>query len=215
MDADIDNASPPRAREPVPREGPIVVREFTDTDAPAWSEFVTRHVEANLYHTLRWRQVIMEVFGHRPIYLLAARQERVCAVLPLSLIKFPRLPTKLGARRETAAITRPLRILLAGPATHMPNQVRQAPSMRNPGKRLLMTARVLLGAGRGSLRWRGHSGRSIKTRIGSSARRGGVCWSLYPGQFDCRFIPWIARATCFEMPMRRAVASTPYRLQPA
>ena len=51
--------------------------------------------EANLYHTLQWRDVIREVFGHRPRYLVCGEGNEVHGVLPLFLIKLPLLGSKL------------------------------------------------------------------------------------------------------------------------
>jgi hypothetical protein len=72
-----------------------IVRELPTTEEDHWTHFVTRHPDANLYHTLAWRDVLQEVFGHRPIYLLCEQDGKVCGVLPMFLVKFPLLGSKL------------------------------------------------------------------------------------------------------------------------
>jgi hypothetical protein len=71
------------------------VRELREADAARWTDFVTRHPNANLYHTLEWRDVIKEVFGHQPVYLLAERDTGLCGILPMFLVKAPLLGSKL------------------------------------------------------------------------------------------------------------------------
>ena len=36
-----------------------------------WDHFVLGHPQASGYHTLAWRRVISNVFGHRTFYLMA------------------------------------------------------------------------------------------------------------------------------------------------
>jgi len=82
-----------------PPADPTRVRAMREADAAAWTDFIARRPEANLYHTLLWRDVITEVFGHQPIYLLAKRGADVCGVLPMYLIHRSRLATrKLGSK---------------------------------------------------------------------------------------------------------------------
>jgi FemAB-related protein (PEP-CTERM system-associated) len=72
-----------------------VVRELGETETEGWTKFVTAHPEANLYHTLVWRDVVREAFGHQPIYLLCEQRGAVCGVLPMFLVKFPLVGSKL------------------------------------------------------------------------------------------------------------------------
>ncbi len=76
----------------------VVVRELRSVDESAWTEFVNRRDEANLYHTPIWRDVIVEVFGHRPAYLVAMRGTEVRGILPMFVIKFPWLPSAFGTK---------------------------------------------------------------------------------------------------------------------
>ncbi len=72
-----------------------VVRELREADADRWTEFVTAHPAANLYHTLLWRDLLVEVFGHQPVYLLAECVGEICGALPMFLVKAPLLGSKL------------------------------------------------------------------------------------------------------------------------
>jgi len=74
---------------------PVAVRVLETADAEAWTTFVTAHPEATLYHTLLWRDVVQEVFGHRPLYLLCDRAGKLTGVLPLFLVKCPGLGSKV------------------------------------------------------------------------------------------------------------------------
>jgi hypothetical protein len=66
-----------------------------DADAVRWGDYVGAHAEATLYHTLGWRDFVAEVFGHRPVYLIAERAGRVCGVLPSFVVSLPLLGAKL------------------------------------------------------------------------------------------------------------------------
>ena len=56
---------------------------------PAWTAFLEqcRDVEAGIYHTLEWRDLTCEVFGHEARYLVALANERVVGILPLFLVR--------------------------------------------------------------------------------------------------------------------------------
>lgn len=73
----------------------VDVRQLREADAAKWMKFVTGHPSANLYHTLLWRDLIGEVFGHRPVYLLAERGGDVCGALPMFFVKVPLIGSKL------------------------------------------------------------------------------------------------------------------------
>jgi len=72
-----------------------VVRELGHADIAAWTQFLKTHPDANLYHTPVWRDTLAEVFGHRPLYLLAESDGKVSGVLPLYLVRAPLLGSKL------------------------------------------------------------------------------------------------------------------------
>jgi len=64
-------------------------------EEPRWENFTKSHPKANLYHSLLWRDVIAEIFHHRPLYLIAERQKEITGILPMFLVKLPLLGSKL------------------------------------------------------------------------------------------------------------------------
>ncbi len=57
-------------------------------DVALWDQFVISHPQASGYHTLAWRQIVTNVFGHRTFYLMAKDdREMVRGVFPLVLTK--------------------------------------------------------------------------------------------------------------------------------
>lgn len=73
---------------------PAVVEVGSGED-PGWEAFVAAHPDANLYHSLAWRNALQEVFRHRPRYLRAERGGRVTGILPLFCVRLPLLGAKL------------------------------------------------------------------------------------------------------------------------
>jgi hypothetical protein len=71
------------------------VRELQAEEAERWMHFVKSQPEANLYHTLLWRDVIQEAFGHSPLYLICEAGNDIRGILPMFLVRFPFLGTKL------------------------------------------------------------------------------------------------------------------------
>jgi hypothetical protein len=72
-----------------------VVREIGSRDTMAWTNFLSSHPDANLYHTPIWQGTLTEVFGHQPLYLMAEREGRISGILPLYLVQAPLLGSKL------------------------------------------------------------------------------------------------------------------------
>jgi FemAB-related protein (PEP-CTERM system-associated) len=81
--------------EPAHRPSDVIVRPLGEGDTDAWTGFVAAHPDATLYHTLIWRDVIHEVFGHRPLYLVCRTGNQISGVLPLFEIRAPLLGSKL------------------------------------------------------------------------------------------------------------------------
>lgn len=67
-------------------------QEFRAED---WMAYVRAHPDATLYHTLQWRDLIADVFGHSPTYLVARQAGRLAGVLPLFHVRVPLLGSKL------------------------------------------------------------------------------------------------------------------------
>jgi FemAB-related protein (PEP-CTERM system-associated) len=60
-----------------------IVRPFERDDAERWEVFVARSLHATFFHRIGWREIIEDVFRHRPHYLLAERGTEIVGVLPL------------------------------------------------------------------------------------------------------------------------------------
>ena len=73
----------------------LQVRPLQAAEEAAWTAYVAAHPEATLYHSLPWRDVVHEVFGHQARYLLAARGAEIAGTLPLFLVRVPLLGSKL------------------------------------------------------------------------------------------------------------------------
>lgn len=54
-----------------------------------WDDFVARHPDATLFHSLGWKRVIEQTFGYEPRYLMAADATGITGVLPLFFVSNP------------------------------------------------------------------------------------------------------------------------------
>lgn len=54
-----------------------------------WDAYVAQHdsLEVGIYHTLAWRDVAQNAFGHEPYYLTAIQDGEICGIMPLFLVK--------------------------------------------------------------------------------------------------------------------------------
>jgi predicted N-acyltransferase len=75
--------------------GTLTVQALDKATEHAWDSFITSRPEANLYHTLMWRDFVQEVFGHQPAYLICRNGESITGVMPMFLVKMPLLGSKL------------------------------------------------------------------------------------------------------------------------
>lgn len=58
--------------------------EWVDpTQEPDWDRSVLAHPAANVFHSAAWARVLMETYGHRPVYLRCRQGERLTALVPL------------------------------------------------------------------------------------------------------------------------------------
>ena len=63
------------------------VRILTDDESDRWDAFVATHKEGGIYHTSSWRNIIRDVYGHVPFYLVIDDGEgRIRAGLPAFFI---------------------------------------------------------------------------------------------------------------------------------
>jgi FemAB-related protein (PEP-CTERM system-associated) len=63
-----------------------VVRQLQPNDYSSWDRFVLEHPCGSPFHLSAWKESIEQTFGYKGMCLLATRQERICAVLPLFLV---------------------------------------------------------------------------------------------------------------------------------
>jgi len=58
-----------------------------EAESEDWDEYVANHAQGTIYHTLAWRKVTEEGFGHRPYYLRAKNSTgRIAGVLPMFFV---------------------------------------------------------------------------------------------------------------------------------
>jgi len=93
-DRSTRTAQPTQAEGSSPARG-LTIRELGNADAARWQQFVTDYPAANLYHTLLWRDVVRDVFGHHPVYLFAEEAGLIRGILPMFHVRFPLLGSKL------------------------------------------------------------------------------------------------------------------------
>jgi len=93
MTSAIEQAQPERSAAGVggiaagrPSRAPCRVSGLTRDGETAWAEFVARHREGSLFHTLEWRNAVRATFGHEDLYLLAESSGRTRGLLPLFLV---------------------------------------------------------------------------------------------------------------------------------
>ena len=63
------------------------VRGYTESDRERWRAFVAACPDASFFHRIEWRDLLQEVFGHRPHYLVAERAGGIVGVLPLAEVR--------------------------------------------------------------------------------------------------------------------------------
>ncbi len=66
----------------------LKVKQLSESDEKRWDNFVINNNESTFYHQFRWKNVISEIYGHKPVYLLCENEfGDLNGVLPLFLIK--------------------------------------------------------------------------------------------------------------------------------
>jgi hypothetical protein len=75
--------------------GEVCVRRLAAGDEAGFTTYVSSRADATLYHTLSWRDFIVNVFRHRPMYFVAERAGRATGVLPSFLVSMPLLGSKI------------------------------------------------------------------------------------------------------------------------
>lgn len=64
----------------------VQIRLLRPEDSQAWDDFVQSHPLGSPFHLTAWKNTIVEVFGYRPMYLVAAEGNSIRGVLPLFLV---------------------------------------------------------------------------------------------------------------------------------
>jgi FemAB-related protein (PEP-CTERM system-associated) len=64
----------------------IEVAELQSSDLAAWDAYVDAHPGGTLFHRSGWKQAVERTFGHRAIYLWAARDGVITGGVPLFLV---------------------------------------------------------------------------------------------------------------------------------
>ena len=62
-----------------------------DAELREWDDFVQAHPRSSPFHLIAWKRTIEEAFRYRPYYLVARDADRICAILPLFLVRNPLL----------------------------------------------------------------------------------------------------------------------------
>ncbi len=75
-----------------------------------WQTFASAHPESNLYHSLMWRDLLVDVFGLRPRFYMARRGEEIVGVLPAFEVRFPMLGSKVVSLPYEAGSGGPLAV---------------------------------------------------------------------------------------------------------
>jgi len=65
----------------------IEICELTPEYAHAWDAFVMAHPHGGPFHLIAWKESIKEVFGYRPMYILATEGASIRGILPLFLVQ--------------------------------------------------------------------------------------------------------------------------------
>ena len=76
-------------------ENETSIRELQTGEEESWDAFAKTRPGSNLYHSTLWRDFVRQVFGHRPVYLVAERGGQLTGILPMFLVRAPFLGSKL------------------------------------------------------------------------------------------------------------------------
>lgn len=85
--------APLGSREPLALQGAAIlstgiqVRLMNAEEAAAWDRFVLQHPLGSPFHLTAWQRSVEQVYGYRPLPLVAEQDGEICGVLPLYLIE--------------------------------------------------------------------------------------------------------------------------------
>jgi len=62
------------------------IESLEPASIPSWTRYLHTHPDGTLFHTAAWRSAVAQAFGHRSIYCIARRQQRIVGGLPMFLV---------------------------------------------------------------------------------------------------------------------------------
>lgn len=65
------------------------ITELDKRTATAWEDYVAKHINGTLFHTLVWRDAVNKAYGHRHHYLMAWRGGQCVGVFPITQVSGP------------------------------------------------------------------------------------------------------------------------------
>lgn len=73
----------------------VEVELLSRKDENEWQEFVRKHPNSCVYHTLEWSRVLESSFSFKNMSIIARKDGEIAGIMPLFLVKFPFLGKKL------------------------------------------------------------------------------------------------------------------------
>lgn len=62
-----------------------------------WNNYVINSPTSSFVHHCAWKEIVENIYGHKPYYLIASENEKIVGVLPLFLISIPLLGKTLSS----------------------------------------------------------------------------------------------------------------------
>jgi CelD/BcsL family acetyltransferase involved in cellulose biosynthesis len=69
--------------------GPLDAEVFDPADDSRWDKLVTTHPECTAFHSAAWARVLMQSYGHTPLYLRVHRSGKTVALVPFMEVCSP------------------------------------------------------------------------------------------------------------------------------
>ena len=65
----------------------LLIKSYYERYRLQWDNFVMNSKDSSLFHLTGWKDAVEKVFGHKPHYIMAISDEKICGILPLFEIK--------------------------------------------------------------------------------------------------------------------------------
>jgi FemAB-related protein (PEP-CTERM system-associated) len=65
----------------------LLIKSYSERYRQQWDGFVMNSETASLFHLTGWKDAVGRVFDHKPHYLMAVNDEKICGILPLFEMK--------------------------------------------------------------------------------------------------------------------------------